>query len=582
MGRPSLSNGRPSIGRRSSVGVKSFGAGGARRSDKDPRNLQDAKYKKQNIKKVLHYLFDNGYEEHITEKVLEAPSVKTFQSMLLFLFRQIDPAFKYTGKADDDIIGMLKGIGYPYTVSKTSLANIGSPHTWANLLGVLSWIVELLLYDREARLEEEDQYRAGGSSGDFHDSNDGRLFFEYISSAYTSFLAGDDDAVAQLQDEFDAQYESKINALDGKNSKLQEEVGALQREYSDLKSTESQLPALEHQKAVIRKDTKKLQDFILNTKAKLQNVEQKVVDSMKELAERKHDRSMVEKEKNDLLNLLRTQELSPQDVERMMSEKAGLKATLEKTNSMRDAIQKDIWEMEMGVSKSMEALDDQTCQYNGKAVALQLVPSTAKWAGGADFEVKLNGHYNNNSMNRISSSNVNNLFTADVKGSIKPALKDLKEAIIAQMHKMRSSSLEVQEQLNQSEEEKGELAKKVSELRKLLAKAEDNFHKCKDDLEAEESRLLSDNEAVEREINMQIQCRNKEDDAISKMEEREEEVHRLIHYEMTSFENKREAVHSRIVSTLTALTEHKEYMERKVAELVQYTAAKVDSSISQL
>jgi kinetochore protein NDC80 len=66
---------------------------------------------------------------------------KTF----LRLFKSL---FRYLTKTEDEIPAMLKGLGYPFTISKTSLVAVGTPHSWPTFLGVLTWLVELLEYDR--------------------------------------------------------------------------------------------------------------------------------------------------------------------------------------------------------------------------------------------------------------------------------------------------------------------------------------------------------------------------------------------------------------------------------------------------
>lgn len=41
---------------------------------------------------------------------------------------------------------VLKHLGYPYSITKTTITTAGAPHTWPTFLGALSWLRELLEY----------------------------------------------------------------------------------------------------------------------------------------------------------------------------------------------------------------------------------------------------------------------------------------------------------------------------------------------------------------------------------------------------------------------------------------------------
>lgn len=49
---------------------------------------------------------------------------------------------------------MLKTLGYPFTISKSSLSAVGSPHTWPPILAMLVWVIELLNYLEKLQDEE--------------------------------------------------------------------------------------------------------------------------------------------------------------------------------------------------------------------------------------------------------------------------------------------------------------------------------------------------------------------------------------------------------------------------------------------
>ena len=125
--------------------------------------------------------------------------------MITFLFRLVDPNFKMQSKMMDEVPLVFKGLGYPFGISKTALSAVGSPHTWPALLASLSWLIELLDYDQEASEAKDEEYREHGSAAE-------EMFFEYLRSAYESFLSGDDEVYNALEQVRKSQRSGKTTA----------------------------------------------------------------------------------------------------------------------------------------------------------------------------------------------------------------------------------------------------------------------------------------------------------------------------------------------------------------------------------
>ena len=64
--------------------------------------------------------------------------------LLQFIYCQIDPAFKMGVKMEEEVPRVLKMLGYPFNISKSSMHAAGTPHTWPYLLAALVWMVELV------------------------------------------------------------------------------------------------------------------------------------------------------------------------------------------------------------------------------------------------------------------------------------------------------------------------------------------------------------------------------------------------------------------------------------------------------
>ena len=123
---------------------------GSGRSVADPRQLSDKAYMSRSIRKLIVYLTEHGYDRTISAQILHAPTGKDFLQICSFLIRSIDPNFQF-GRYEEEYPAVLRTLGYPSTISKASLAAVGTPLTWPRLLGSLTWLVDLLKVRRTGR-----------------------------------------------------------------------------------------------------------------------------------------------------------------------------------------------------------------------------------------------------------------------------------------------------------------------------------------------------------------------------------------------------------------------------------------------
>ena len=199
--RRSSMGGRQSIGgRRQSLVPPSVG------TRTDPRPIKEKAFQQKCIKKVLAYLIDTGYEYPVTQKTLTGPSPRDFEKIITFLLRKVDPNFqKGQLKLADEIATNFKSLGYPFTISKTSLTCPGASHTWASLLAAISWLVDFLRTWNLAD-EEEDATESFKSIEELEIKTD-RFFFQYLHGAYDAFLRNDAVRTEQLEVELADRFE---------------------------------------------------------------------------------------------------------------------------------------------------------------------------------------------------------------------------------------------------------------------------------------------------------------------------------------------------------------------------------------
>lgn len=122
--------------------------GGTLGNAQDPRPLKNKQYMAQTILRLVDFMEAHDYpNKQLGPENLQTPSTKDFQQIFEFLMQCIDRDFKLTNDSLDQIPALLKALGYPFGVSKSSLMSAGAPHTWPVLLGALSWLRELIEFE---------------------------------------------------------------------------------------------------------------------------------------------------------------------------------------------------------------------------------------------------------------------------------------------------------------------------------------------------------------------------------------------------------------------------------------------------
>ena len=114
-----------------------------------------------------------------------SPTQKDFEAIFQWLYRRIDPAYRFMKNIDVEGPFVLKQLHYPYanSFSKSQWGAVGGQN-WSTFLGMLHWIMQLAqMMDRYDTGEYDDACAEAGVdvSGD-------RIIFRFLSGAYRAWL----------------------------------------------------------------------------------------------------------------------------------------------------------------------------------------------------------------------------------------------------------------------------------------------------------------------------------------------------------------------------------------------------------
>lgn len=182
----------------------------------DPRPINDKAFQHQCIKQLLAFLVERGYEYPVSTKSLSRPSSKDFQNVTTFMLRLVDRDFgKGSMKFEDEVALNFKCMGYPYTISKTALVAVGSPHTWPALLAALTWLMQHL--ECKSQQIQPDYLDLNGKPWDNLQELEvktDKAFFQYLGKAYMAFMLGDVVSTEKLEIDLSQKFERDDNFVE--------------------------------------------------------------------------------------------------------------------------------------------------------------------------------------------------------------------------------------------------------------------------------------------------------------------------------------------------------------------------------
>ena len=377
-------------------------------------------------------------------------------------------------------IMVFKTLGYPYTISKTSLSAVGSPHAWPQLLAALEWLVELLTYDADAADGHGTNagFDGDGGAGDDLTRAGDLRFIEYLGVAYQAFLSGDDAGYDRLEEEFSASFDAQTSECSELVATREAEQARLMKEIEQHKAVGATLPAKREKLAVLESDHEKLCDFVEKLQEHSHTLQEKVKSKEADLAAQKELIDAAKDSKEQLKARVSTQELSADEALRMVAERERLERTLNEATAYHAAQRQQAWEADMELSRRTEELERSIHAYTAQATSLQLLPKGSKNAKGIDFRMVPNAE-------RIpTAGSLADVLTTDVHGAIMPALANFKELVTRKCAELRANGNLLLDQEEHSAEALEEATDALEALQTKHAKLEDALRREKEDLEA--------------------------------------------------------------------------------------------------
>ncbi|RDB24297.1 putative kinetochore protein NDC80 [Hypsizygus marmoreus] len=460
-------------------------------TSKDTRNLRDKGVQQGMRQDIYNYLQGAGFS--ISLSSLNNIQGKDYKAIFEFLVLILDPShpLNSAAKLEEQFVPALKALRYPFAhqIDNKWLAAPASMHSWPSLLGVLHWLVEmcklrdLYLSSEDPTLQIPDQVPE-----EFDDPNHHRaLAFDYFDQAYTVWLDLIDDFIEPnqyLEDRYARKNESVQLDLETKLNQLNQ----LKAEFTKLKSSAAPVSKLQNENGLLTADSEKFQKILHQYEGRKKKLIDTIAYEKAELGTGGTHLDQLKQELDRLADIVKTQNLSPEEVIRMNTDHEMLSRNLEDLKQKIAETHKVVMTLEVAVTHRAEAAEEALDAYTNLLSSLQLFPPLSPPLEDIDLTLELN----------TAASNPQLLLSgADVRKVIKPTLSGVAESKRSGRATLESERIKVDNELDQLTLECENVDEEISDVEKKVMALNEQADDLRD--AAQQEALVANGEAARLE-----------------------------------------------------------------------------------
>ena len=527
--RSSVYSARPSAGF-GPTGHQSFFATAAPQTSipTDPRRLRDASTRAHMANELMEFLSQRNFEmemKHtLSPKCMTSPTQKDFDRMFQFLYKCIDPAYRFQKSMDVEVLPLLKQLRYPFekSISKSQLGAVGG-NNWSVFLGLLYWMLQLCkMMEHYSTGSYDDACIEAG-----YDVGADRITFQFLSDAYKEWLSIEDDD--NDEDEAKRRIEPHIQAMAAKFEQanqlnieqvkmLEAESKALQDQIDELAKSAPKLAKLDETIKVLEEDRAKFENYNQSMDGKVEKYMHRADLLQQEIEKCEQEIREVEEERNDLQRKVDEQGLSVQDIDRMNTERERLQKGVETTNIRLEESKDRTAKKEAETGAKLDELESLIQRYNSLGYQIGIIPSTAQNARGYAHELHLTANSGPNfTSSQLGASSQqmreSDPLLSDTQNGYQPyhlLQKDLKEAkrelqdLRKEISERRNAALEEDmakmDMLDKTKEALDDKANELDTLGHRMRAAQEEFEKTKEITSAQNMASDAQIEKMEKEL----------------------------------------------------------------------------------
>ncbi|KAG1778539.1 HEC/Ndc80p family-domain-containing protein [Suillus placidus] len=459
---------------------------------KDPRPLRERSYQSKMKQEIYSWL--QATEFDISMQTLSSITGKDYRAMFQHLVVIVDPGYPFDSRLrfEDECQPALKALRYPFAaqIDNKWLAAPGSMHSWPALLAVLHWLVEMgkarlnyLESEDDPTLQIVDRIPEEFSDPIHHQA----LAFEYFSEAYVAFFHGADIFHEQdkaLETSYAKKNERVVGDLEDKKALLAQRA----KELDELRASKAPLEKLQKIQACILDDRAKFDDVLHRLESRKRQLTESVAREKAELAARSQNFDQLKAEHEKLTEVVKVQNLTPEEVIRMNTDHETLARNLEDLKYKISEARKTVMSLEVITTNRGAAADEALELYGNLLSAVGLFPPLPPPFDNIDLRLELN----------TATANPQQLLLgSDIRKVIKPTLCSVAEIKRTERADIESERIKVDNELDQLTLECENVDEEVREIEKKVMSLNEQADDLRD--AAQQESMVSNAEAARLE-----------------------------------------------------------------------------------
>ncbi len=435
---------------------------------------------------------------------------------------------------------MLRGLQYPFSVSKSALSAVGSSHTWPALLGVLTWLMDLSKIGEPsfANAPRTEMSKAAERRD---------IFRQQIAMGYSSFLVGEDD-VAEQEETVNKIFEERSSNMRKEIEEMMERGKERHERLGQLRSNPSPLEQILSYRRELESNIKKFNILIRSMLEHRESVKNKIEeknDDMRQLTEAIENLTLEKKRDIEVIDSQRSRSIHAQQIaDKRVELRKGIDDAIEEKNIIDQSVAQARDNMER-VEAEVEILMRSYRHYNERFVS---------------DAPECNLHYDSRSDSQEPFPNLDGVMEA---------LRSYRDKVETELAGIQEAVLKMDWESDVLEDKAKSTQQKVEENRSALKRHEKEFDDERHKSDAEQSKHSEvmgtrKKEAAERRV-VAVQGMKEMEDRCAIFVKKREEL--MVQLE----ESIREAA-TVLTTTARQLTENRKVLQMKIGQLEETIA----------
>ncbi|KAF9050715.1 hypothetical protein BDZ89DRAFT_1088792 [Hymenopellis radicata] len=464
--------------RRTSLWPGASGSSQSSQPAKDTRPLRDKAYQVTMRQELLAFLKQAGLE--IGMSTLTNIQAKDYRSIFDFLILTLDTHYPIPDpakvKLEDYFKQTLTYLRYPYVaaIDLKWLVAPASMHSWPVFL------------DNHPTLQV-----ASDIPDEFEDPLDHRaIVFEFFRNAYTLWLGYNDDMIEAKQ-ALEDRYGRKNEVIQCDFDEKSQLVDKAKIEYDKLKKSAAPIATLQNENNLLQGDYEKFQKILHQYDIRKAKSIDTISQERADLARKDENLIQMKAELEKLNHIVKTQNLTPEEVIRMTTDHDNLQRSLEDLAKKIAETQRIVMNLEVNVTNRAAATEEAIETYMSMLSSLGLFAPMPPPFQDIDFTLELN----------TAAANPQQLISgADIKSVIKPNLNLVAETKRMERADVENERLRVDHEFDQLMTECENIDLDTTEVMKKVAALNQQSDDLRDAAQQEALVASKEAERLERDL----------------------------------------------------------------------------------